>query len=374
MRLFAVFDTDHTDSTSIAILDRIMSEGEELGGIMVYDVSYTNSSNVMLKENRRPPNMLDDRGASKFCSSLLKDTKELIVGRNEGIFSYSIEYRGSAVAFEGEKLCISTVGKYVLVANLDEKTKRNNITIYDLRNKFISFSGQIAIGENIKFITNDSGMLYLLTSSHMLIRYREKDTTSKIDVLLKKSLYPLAIALASEEQIDVTEIMKLFKMYGDHLYKKGEFDAAMTQYMATIGFVQSSYIIRRYLEPHRIYNLIAYLEKIQERGIANKEHKTLLLSCYTKVKEEKKIKEFFINQKVIPETSETQTEQDPIVLAENAIGTIDDNLDCDACIEVLAAAGYVDFALQLASMYEMHHKYLELFVSCCNISSTLYMN
>lgn len=75
-------------------------------------------------------------------------------------------------------------------------------------------------------------------------RYRERDTASKVDVLLKKSLYPLAISLATEEQSDISEIMKLFKLYGDHLYKKGDFDGAMNQYLSTIGYLQSSYVIR----------------------------------------------------------------------------------------------------------------------------------
>lgn len=87
-------------------------------------------------------------------------------------------------------------------------------------------------------------------------------------MLLKKFLFPLAISLATEEQSDVSEIMKLYKMYGDHLYKKAEYDAALTQYICTIGYVQPSYVIRRFLDPHRISNLIMYLEKLQERGLA----------------------------------------------------------------------------------------------------------
>lgn len=125
----------------------------EIGGIVVYDVTMTPISGS-LSPSRRAPAVLDERGASRLCSCYVKDTKELVVGRNEGIFSYSVEDRGGAVGFEGEKQCVSAVGRYILVASLDEKTKRNNITVYDLRNKFISFSGQIAAGEKVCELMN----------------------------------------------------------------------------------------------------------------------------------------------------------------------------------------------------------------------------
>ena len=85
---------------------------------------------------------------------------------------------------------------------------------------------------------------YVITSSWSLLRFTEKDTNNKLEVLLRKSLFPLAITLAGEEQQDVADIMKLYKLYGDHLYKRGEYDNAMTQYCATIGYVQPSYIIK----------------------------------------------------------------------------------------------------------------------------------
>jgi hypothetical protein len=80
---------------------------------------------------------------------------------------------------------------------------------------------------------------------------------------MRKSLYPLAISLAAEEQSDLSEIMKIYKTYGDHLYKKNEFDSAITQYCYTIGYVQPSYVVRKFLEPTRIPNLITYLEKLK---------------------------------------------------------------------------------------------------------------
>ena len=52
----------------------------------------------------------------------------------------------------------------------------------------------------------------------------------------------------------------LYQMFGDHLYKKGDYDAAITQYIETIHFVEPSYVIRNFLDAQRIHNLTRYLQ------------------------------------------------------------------------------------------------------------------
>ena len=222
----------------------------------------------------------------------------------------------------------------------DDKSRRNTIAIYDFRNKYISFSGQL-ISVKIVAVAQDGGTVYLLTSSQMLLRYRERDMASKIDVLIKKSLYPLAISLMTEEQSDISEIMKLVTMYGDHLYKKGEFDSAMTQYITTIGYLPTSYVIRRYLDPHRIFNLIAYLEKLLERSYATKDHLTLLLTCYAKIKEDAKIQTFLQN---------TSIHQIPVH-------------ELETRVDILTSSGYVG---KFVSVLWMSVDYL--IMSCTQIS------
>jgi hypothetical protein len=61
------------------------------GGIVVFDISIDitlSSSGVStssLSTNRRKPHILDERGAALNCSSIMRDTYELVVGRDEGI-------------------------------------------------------------------------------------------------------------------------------------------------------------------------------------------------------------------------------------------------------------------------------------------------
>lgn len=373
IRLFTVFDTESVnEATGVKILPSSAADAASASagptGIIVFDVSLTISSTgaVFASGSRRPVHSLDERGATRMCASYVKDQRELVVGREEGVFSYSVEDRGGAAGFEGIKQCVTSVGRYILVASLVEKTKRNNINIYDLRNKFISFSGQIAAGEKIVLIMHDGGSAYVLTSSNMLFRYREKDTANKIEVLLKKALFPLAIALASEEHTDLSEVMKLNKLYGDHLYKKGEFDNAIQQYVTAIGYVQSSYVIRRYLDPHRIYNLIYYLEKLQDRGQATKDHKALLLTCYTKIRDEAKIISFLKSASQLLsdiKTSSTSNRQSALTLIGLAPNNLGSSFDVYTCFSILSDSGFTDHALTLALNFGYHQHYLKIQIS-----------
>ena len=268
-------------------------------GVMILDTSVSvtenasNTTTVVPASNRNAMHPLDEtRGAGKCCSSLMPDTYELLVGRAEGVFSYSMDDRGGAAGIEGDKQCIGSVGRYVLVGSTDMKSRRAGITIYDLRNKFISMHSQLQPGERVSLLLSDGRTAYIVTSSFALLRFREKTTQAKLDVLLRKELYSAAIALAAEEQCEAAEIVKLFRTYGDFLYKKGEFDGSMEQYCHTIGSLQPSYVVRRFLDPHRVVNLVSYLEKLRERGMATNDHAVLLLTCYVKMEATEKIKKY----------------------------------------------------------------------------------
>lgn len=340
-------------------------------GILVFDTSYSAAAGGGGAINRVPPKVLDFRGSSPQCSSLMSHTSELVVGREEGVFSYSVEDRGGAAGFEGQKQCITAVGRYVLVGCMDDKTKRTMITIYDLRHKFISMSHLLPLGETVLMVFHDGGVAYVVTSSWSLIRFREKDTSNKLDVLLRKSLYPLAISLAAEEQADVSEIMSLYKLYADNLYKKNDFDGAIAQYCHTIGFIQPSYVIRRFLDTQRIGNLILYLEKLHSRGIATKDHTTLLLTCYTKTNNEQKLSEFCKLKTsslsaaapngtsgsgsggVTQQSSGGSEEKDP-----TSIDDMDLNFDVLTAIQALHSVGFDEHALKLALSSDRHEEYI----------------
>lgn len=72
----------------------------------------------------------------------------------------------------------------------------------------------------------------------------------------------------------------------------------------TIGKLEPSYVIRKFLDAQRIHNLTAYLQTLHLQSLANADHTTLLLNCYTKLKDSSKLEEFI---KVLGEGGITQS-------------------------------------------------------------------
>lgn len=92
------------------------------------------------------------------------------------------------------------------------------------------------------------------------------------------------------------------RRYGDYLYDQDENEKAIKEcwcgvgvrcrYVHTIGFVEPSYVIRKFLDAQRMPQLAEYLEALHEQGLANSEHTTLLINCYSKLNKQEKLKEF----------------------------------------------------------------------------------
>lgn len=69
----------------------------------------------------------------------------------------------------------------------------------------------------------------------------------------------------ADMQADEGILARIHQRYGDHLHARGDYDGAMAQYMATMGHLEASYVIRKFLDAQRIHNLTAYLEQLHEK-------------------------------------------------------------------------------------------------------------
>ena len=58
----------------------------------------------------------------------------------------------------------------------------------------------------------------------------------------------------------------------------------MKNYLKTLGHLEPSYVITRYLDAHKIDHLTEYLQALHKERLATEDHTTLLLNCYTKQK------------------------------------------------------------------------------------------
>ena len=138
---------------------------------------------------------------------------------------------------------------------------------------------------------------------------------------------------------EAEDLAESYKSHADQLYKKADYDAATILYSKTIGHLEPSYVIRKFLDTQRIHNLASYLYELHKKGLANKDHTTLLINCYAKLKDTEKLKEFIQSidkGKSVPD------------------------FDVETAIRVLRQASFFDHALYLASTYGLHEWYFKI--------------
>lgn len=301
---------------------------------------YSTRDDLLLVENLHE--IYPERGVTvyptaKGCTALTSDGG-LVVGRNEAIYFYSTTEKKSARAFDGDRKLIKCFRNYLITVDAaNANQKYNTVTVYDDSNKFIAYSGTF---ENVAFVLTEWNMVLIVCHGGTVYKLVEKDTQTKLDTLFRKNLYQVAIDMAYSNHYDPAAIVDIFREYGDHLYDKGDYDRAIEQYIKTIGTkgqsgtLEPSYVIKQFLDAQRIHNLTSYLEKLHEAGVANANHTTLLLNCYTKLKDLDKLNQFIKKPEL--------------------------NFDVETAIKVCLQAGYHEHALELAKAHRSHHWYIRI--------------
>ncbi|PKA52706.1 hypothetical protein AXF42_Ash001687 [Apostasia shenzhenica] len=310
--------------------------GYRVDGQAVQLFSVTPSSVSLFSLHDNPPRRqtLDQIGC-KANAVAMSDHLDLIVGRPEAVYFYEVDGRGPCWAFDGEKKFLGWFRGYLLCVIGDERGSRNSFNIYDLKNRLIAHS--MVVGE-VSHMLSEWGYIILIMSDKKILLIGEKDMESKLDMLFKKNLYTVAINLVQSQQADAVATAEVLRKYGDHLYGKQDYDEAMSQYIQTIGHLEPSYVIQKFLDAQRIYNLTNYLEQLHERGLASKDHTTLLLNCYTKLKDVEKLNKF--------------------IKGEDNVG--DYRFDVETAIRVCRSAGYHEHAMYVAKKSERHEWYLKI--------------
>ncbi|KAM9989103.1 hypothetical protein ACTFIY_005145 [Dictyostelium cf. discoideum] len=316
--------------------------------------------------------IIDDEGGD-IGSFLMSDDGSPIIARSDAIYFYNVDGRGPCFGFTGVKTKVLWFRSYLVVIGYDtnntnalfpgavvggqnsigglnsqtgsigspsvmvQNTKNNVLNIYDLKNKYIGFTEKF---DTVSHICSEWGSIFIFGADGKVFQLEEKDTQTKLETLFKKHSYQVAIDLAKSQHYDNSAIADVYREYGDRLYAKGDYDGAITQYLCTIGQLEPSYVIRKFLDAQRIHNLTSYIQALHEKNLATANHTTLLLNCYTKLKDVKKLDHF--------------------IMTDN--GTF----DVETAIKVCRQGGYFDRALFLASKHSRHDWYLKILLEDLN--------
>lgn len=299
---------------------------------------------------------LDMEGAGFGCVTGTEEG-ELIVGTPAAIYFYNEMDKCQCLAFGGDKrfvcwfrgnLVVVTAvpaptrpglgarsGNAAMRAGMMDQELRSlyDLTVYDTRNKLIAYSDQKF--STITHVAAEWGSLFVFASDGRIFELGEVDTQTKLESLFKKNLYTIAVTLATNQQYDQAAIAGIIVRYAEHLYAKGDYDGAIAQFIKTIGRLEPSYVIRKFLDAQKIHNLTAYLEALHAQHKANADHTTLLLNCYTKLKDADKLEHFL---------------------------TVEDtgSFDVETAIRVCRQGKYYDHALKLARKYQEHDWFLKI--------------
>jgi vacuolar protein sorting-associated protein 11 len=122
-------------------------------------------------------------------------------------------------------------------------TEVTKVTVFDLENKFVAHSE--AFTEGVREVFSQWSNIYVLSNDGKLSCLQEKPTATKLDMLYRRGYYVLALDIAKTQQMSKESVADIHRQYGDYLYGKPDHDAAMHQYLQTIGYVQPSYVIRK---------------------------------------------------------------------------------------------------------------------------------
>ena len=354
-------------------------------------------------------------GARAGCA-VVNSEGRLAVANTAGVFFFTPESPSAAYAVSGFKVFVASFRRYLVVVSRGAAL-RHAVWVYDAANKLAVFNHSLASSAGLRSMlergsrgaasTNPEdwaagkgppasdlggvrnvlaewGRLHIITGSGVVMQLREHDTPSKLDMLFRLNRFDIAIQLASTSGYDASSIVDIFRAYGDHLHKKTAFAAAMEQFLVTIGHVEPSYVIRKFLDAPRIHELTRYLELLHALGHATEGHTTLLLNCYTKLRDTAKLQAFIRGDVKgvpprLPPTVAAQLEKlqaegvqggkNPVAVLGVGTGAGSDveqggaggpNFHVDAAIAVLRDAGFAQEALYLAGRHGKHVSFVQL--------------
>uniref|UniRef100_A0AC35UCT9 Vacuolar protein sorting-associated protein 11 homolog n=1 Tax=Rhabditophanes sp. KR3021 TaxID=114890 RepID=A0AC35UCT9_9BILA len=280
----------------------------------------------------------DCEGAEPECWDFCYIKNELVIAGKDVVNFYFADdaldnTSGRCHALERgiEKVQILHVGE--IIAILTKPSLSNySLTLFDVDSKVSSyFVDQL---EGARIFTLDRNV-YLSKSNGEMICFHEKGISQKMEILLQKNLYDVAIHLATTKHL--TNLPEIFIKYGSYLLEKGDYDSAVNQYIKAIGTLKPSSVIKQLLDSSNTKYLAKFLEALIEKGFANEYHCNLLINCYAKERKTGKLMSFLEKYKL------------PF-------------LNIDGAVNTLKSSGFTKEAIKFAYKYEAYELVAQVIV------------
>lgn len=258
-----------------------------------------------------------NQGVDLDCSDLEHRSSKLITGNTEDLKFFNHVSRSNVVNFNVPKKKILRLFKdYLLIVCPIEETSEGSsktltrLLVLDLKNMHISFSLTIPnLTISHVFASNSDNNVFLLSTDGVLYKLHEKPINQQLEAILQRELFSIALNLASQNGLDEQTLLRIYRLFGDHLYGKGDYDGSIDKYIQCLllyskeaskgddadednldDFIIS--VVMGFKQVSNIQNMTSFLTELHRLGLADSDHVTLLVCCYCKLKMTKEIDQF----------------------------------------------------------------------------------
>lgn len=289
----------------------------------------------------------DDTGAYSGCIDHKGDKLLIATSMDNQILEYYNLEMGPTNFFEGKKQICCYFKNYILFVVIEESTIM--FAIYDKVNKFFCYHNQ-NYTKVLNVCTDNVESIFAFVevnySIKKIIKLVEKDNKYKFDIFYKRSFFDTALDYAKNLNFDKKKISDIHKKHGDHIFRKGDYQKAIEQYILTINYLDPSVVIQKFLDGSKLDYLIIYLEALHKENNFKfrspnemKDYTALLLNCYIKQKHIEKLKEFVDGKDISTQLVNVET-----------------------AIEVCKDTDQIDLALSIADKANMFESYIMLLI------------
>ena len=256
----------------------------------------------------------------------------------KGIEFYEPESHGAYFHFdEPKKMVAWHEGNLVVVFTVvppggKDKDKVDVLHVYDLENQLLVYAEELP--SPVERLFCEFGSIFAHLEDGRLLRLTEKDVRLKLASLFRKHLYGLAADVAEKAKADEEVVADVHRQWADHLYDKGDLQGAMEQYLNGVRYLEPSHVIQKYLDSAHVALLAQYLERLHKEDLAESGHTTLMLNCFTRMKDKSRLEAILSSDQI--------------------------DFSVEKAITACVRAGFVDTALDLAKNQREHHMYIDI--------------
>ena len=122
--------------------------------------------------------------------------------------------------------------------------------IYDIAKEYTAYNTTC---NQVRAIIPAIGAIYCILDTNLdkecdLFVITEMEDSVKLERFFKRKFFDLAYKFAKSNNYDESLLAEISRHHGDHSHHKNDYENAIKQYIQTIGYLEPSYVIRKFLD------------------------------------------------------------------------------------------------------------------------------